>query len=110
MTIKSICRLLAAVGAVPLLVLSQNPASAQTVDFASIALPPNLAAGVAGNVGSPTFIDPGTGVQVNGLYSTDGGLTWSPGNLYRRNQTNDHGLGVCNDVEAGGIFPAADCQ
>lgn len=107
---KTTSQYLAAMGALSLLVFSQSPASAQTADFAAIAMPPNLAAGQPGNVGSSTFTDLATGIQVNGLYSTDGGFTWSPGNLYRRNQTNDHGLGVCNDVEAGGIFPGADCS
>jgi hypothetical protein len=98
--IKTIRQSLAAVGAVSLLAFGQGSALAQTADFA---------AGPAGNLGSPTFTDPGTGVEVNGLYSTDGGFTWSPANLYRRNQADDHGLGVCNDVEAGGTFPEFDC-
>jgi hypothetical protein len=100
---------LAVAGAVGLLALSQQPVLAQTADFGAVPMPPNLLADQPGNVGAPTFTDSATGVEVKGLYSTDGGSTWSPANLYRRTQVNDRGLGVCNDVEAGGVFPSADC-
>lgn len=98
---KLIFQSLATIGALSLLALGPGIASAQTADFAAV--------GPAGNVGSTTLTDPGTGVTAYGLFSTDGGTVWSPANLYIRDVENDHGLGVCNDVEAGGIFPAADC-
>jgi len=40
------------------------------------------------------------GVVVDGLYFDElGSGDWEPGSLFRRDETNDHGLGVCNPEE-----------
>ena len=57
----------------------------------------NFSTGTAGDLGSDTFTDPTTGLTVQGLYFN--GTAWAPANLYRRNQTNDHGFGNCNPEE-----------
>lgn len=73
-------------------VMAFTPGSAHAsiiVDFAA-SLP-------AGDYGSPTYVDPVTGVVATGFYYNN---TWQLANLYNRNQTNDHGLGICNPQEA----------
>ena len=60
--------------------------------------------GPTGNLNSAELLDLVTGLKAHGLY-LDG--SWKPANLYRRNQTNDLGLGVCNPVEA--ITYGGDC-
>lgn len=40
-----------------------------------------------------------SGLKVEGLYYNTATNTWDPANLYRRNETNDHGFGVCNPNE-----------
>ena len=57
-----------------------------------------------GNLGMTSLLTNG-GVIVDGYYF-DGG-SWQGANLYRRNDDDDHGLGVCSngeDCEAGGDF------
>jgi hypothetical protein len=66
------------------------PGSSQAVEI-------DFSAGTVGDLGTDTFVDPGTGLTVQGLY-LDGGV-WTPANLFRRNETNDHGFGVCNPGE-----------
>ena len=58
----------------------------------------NFSTGTAGDLGSDTFTDPVTGLTVQGLYFNAG--AWDPANLYRRNETNDHGFGICNPLES----------
>jgi len=48
-----------------------------------------------GDLGSSTF--EGTGVTASGLWKD--GAIWKPANLYVRNQTNDHGFGVCSPAD-----------
>lgn len=62
---------------------------AVTIDFSTI--------GPAGDTGSATFVHPGTGLTVDGFYKDDS--DWLAANLYIRDQTNDHGLGICNPLE-----------
>ena len=71
--------------------LAASPAKGATiVDFASVLVP--------GDQGSSTYVH-GSGLQATGLYfDTVSGL-WKPANLYARNQSDDHGLGVCNPLE-----------
>jgi hypothetical protein len=74
--------------------------SAQTVEFDFTTIGPE------GNLGVTSYLDPATGLIVSGYYFD--GTTWLPANLFLRNQPNDHGLGVCNPVEAaanGGNCP-----
>jgi hypothetical protein len=74
------------------------PSSSQAVeiDFSIIAAP--------GNLGSPTFTDPATGLTVSGFWFNPVTQAWEPANLYVRNVAGDHGVGVCNPAEmlAGG--------
>jgi len=69
--------------------LAPMTAVATTIDFSTLG---------AGDTGSSTYVDPGTGLTVTGLAKDD--ATWDPANLYVRNQTNDHGFGICNPTEA----------
>lgn len=50
-----------------------------------------------GNLGTSHYVDVGTGLAVDGLYNN--GSAWLAANLYVRDQTDDHGLGVCNPRE-----------
>jgi hypothetical protein len=56
----------------------------------------------AGDTGSPTYVD-ASGVVVDGLYFDDD--LWLPANLYVRNEADDHGLGICNGLEAPCLGP-----
>ena len=58
--------------------------------------------GAVGNLSTSTFVDATTGVGVNGYYSTNSGSSWSAANLFRRNETGEHGFGICNHVEQSG--------
>ena len=73
--------------AVGVTALAPRTSHAVLIDFATT--------GAAGDLGTSVFIDPGTGFRVDGYYMTTGGA-WAAANLYRRNQTNDRGFGVCN--------------
>lgn len=64
-------------------------AGATTIDF-SMVLPP-------GDTGSPTYLHVPTGLIVSGLWLDDD--EWEPANLYVRNQTNDHGFGICSPFD-----------
>lgn len=78
-------------GALALSVAASAPASATTiVDFASSVL------GGAGGQAGLTYTD-GSGVVAAGFYKP--GVAWLPANLYVRNESDDHGLGVCNPDE-----------
>jgi hypothetical protein len=68
-------------------------ADAVTIDFSTLGPAPD-----GGDLGSPTNVDPGTGLTVSGLWLD--GATWKPANLYVRNQTNDHGFGICSPADA----------
>ncbi len=59
----------------------------------------NFGDGTPGDLGSPSvvFDVDETLLEVHGFYF-DAGI-FKDANLYRRNQTNDHGLGVCNPRE-----------
>lgn len=72
------------------LLMQSTSAQAVEIDFSTI--------GPAGNLGVTSYTDPATGLTVSGYYFD--GTNWVPANLFLRNQTNDHGLGVCNPVEA----------
>jgi hypothetical protein len=86
-----------------------------TVNFATIAMGA-LPAGalddtaIAGYVGANSVTDPVSGVVATGYSSGTRGSGYSSNNLslYRRNQPNDHGIGVCTDAEGGstGCAPA----
>jgi hypothetical protein len=60
----------------------------------------NFADGPVGDLGTDV-IDFGVGdlpsLIVNGYYFN---AAWLPANLYRRNDPDDHGLGICNPLEA----------
>jgi hypothetical protein len=77
--------------AIPLAAVFLAPisAAATTIDFSTIGGP--------GDTGSPIFVDPGTGLTVSGLWKDD--ATWNPANLYVRNDTDDHGLGICSPAD-----------
>jgi hypothetical protein len=79
--------------------LIQSPsAQAVEIDFSAI--------GPEGNLNVTSYTDPATGLIVSGYYYD--GTAWVPANLFLRNIPNDHGLGVCNPVEAaenGGNCP-----
>jgi hypothetical protein len=70
-------------------------AMATTIDFSAIA--------PAGDLGSSGFVDAGTGLTVQGYYFDDTTEDWVTGgaNLYVRDQTNDHGIGVCSPADRG---------
>lgn len=66
----------------------------------------NFAVGPTGNLNTSTFTDSVTQVSVKGFYSTtssgalsNGSSAWSAANLYRRNASNEHGLGICDPKE-----------
>ncbi|MDB4285537.1 VCBS repeat-containing protein [bacterium] len=86
---KLFCRIFSLASAVLLLGLSASAGAQITADFAIN--------GPIGNLWSPTFVDPATGVTAEGWYHD--GQDWIPANLYRRNQPRDHGLGVCSPLE-----------
>jgi len=67
-------------------------AVATTIDFSTLGPTP-----LGGDTGSSTYVDPGTGLTVSGLWKDD--ATWDPANLYVRNQTNDHGFGICSPAD-----------
>jgi PEP-CTERM motif len=72
------------------LAVSPNAANASIiVDFAA-SLP-------AGDHGSSTFTDAVSGVVAAGFYFDNG---WKSANLFNRNETDDHGLGICNPGES----------
>jgi len=73
-----------------------------TADFAAIAMG-DLAAGVPGYVNAASVTDPVSGVTATGYASGVRGSGYTSNNLslYRRNQLNDHGIGVCTDAEGG---------
>ena len=76
------------------LVVGTADADAIVIDFSS---------GPTGNLGT-SHVEI-MGVSVDGFYWD--GDSWEQANLYRRNETNDHGLGVCStgeDCAAGGDF------
>lgn len=64
-------------------------ASQIIIDFSSAA--------PIGDLGSSTYTDLATGLTVTGYYLN--GSSWDAANLFVRNETNDHGFGVCNPVE-----------
>jgi hypothetical protein len=78
--------------AIPLaaVLLAPISAAATTIDFSTVGAP--------GDTGSSTFVDPGTGLTVTGFHKDD--ADWLAANLYIRDQTNDHGFGICNPTEA----------
>jgi hypothetical protein len=85
--------------AISILLMQAGPSQAVEIDFT---------VGTAGNLQSSTFVDAGTGLTVHGLYFD--GVDWASANLYRRNETNDHGFGICNPVEGPDpTNPALDC-
>lgn len=55
--------------------------------------------GPAGNLFASSVTDPLTGITARGLFLAGGTGTWRDANLYRRNDPDDHGLGVCNPRE-----------
>ncbi|MCI0442817.1 hypothetical protein L0152_06320 [bacterium] len=57
----------------------------------------DFSVGPTGDTGLPTYTDPGTGLIVYGLYFD--GADWALTHLFRRNETNDHGFGVCSENE-----------
>jgi PEP-CTERM motif len=67
-------------------------AIATTIDFSTLGPTP-----LGGDLGSATYVDPGTGLTVGGLWLDD--AIWMAANLYVRNQTNDHGFGVCSPAD-----------
>jgi hypothetical protein len=75
--------------------IAGTAAATTTIDFSTIA--------PAGDLGSSSFVDGGTGLTVQGFYFDDLSENWVTGgaNLYVRNQTNDHGLGVCSPADRG---------
>ncbi len=80
--------------------LAPRTSHAALIDFATD--------GPVGNLLSPSFTD--SGVTARGWWSSSGAAPpWSPANLYRRNQTNDHGFGVCNPSEAAAGPGGVDC-
>lgn len=73
-----------------LILVALGTAHANTVSFV----------GVVGSYGSSsTTIGL---IQINGYYYDSTTNTWKDANLFGRNQTNDHGIGVCNPVEVTG--------
>jgi hypothetical protein len=73
------------------------PASAALVTF-------DFSAGTTGELATSLTYAPG--LTVNGYYVPVGGGGWTAGPLYRRNQTNDHGLGVCSPSDrTRGVCP-----
>lgn len=62
---------------------------AAVIDFSQITGP--------GDTESSTLMDGDTGLLVDGFYNA--GLGWFPANLFVRDETNDHGLGICNPDE-----------
>ena len=90
----------AAVLAVGVTALAPRTSHALVVNFAT--------PGAPGNLSSTSFTD--SGVTARGWWSTSGNASsWLPANLYRRNQTNDHGFGVCNPSEAAAGPGGVDC-
>jgi len=59
--------------------------------------------GPVGYVASTTYTDPATGLVLTGYNSDTRHGVYAEANLYRRNQVNDHGLGVCSEGQ-----PACD--
>ena len=83
--------------ALPLAAMAADPVM---IDFSE--------GGVEGNLGTSTVVDAATGTGAMGLYLDPNDNLWKPANLYRRDQTGDEGLGVCNPLEAadnGGDCP-----
>ena len=82
-------------------------ATATTIDFSTLGPTP-----MGGDLLSSSYMDPGTGLIVQGYYFNDITEKWSTtgAGLYARNQTNDHGLGVCSpsDRESNGECPGPD--
>ncbi|HVP43972.1 MAG TPA: PEP-CTERM sorting domain-containing protein [Terriglobales bacterium] len=72
-----------------LMVAGLGMARADTVSFV----------GVVGSYGTSTTTI--GGIVIHAYYWDSTTNTWKDANLFGRNQTNDHGLGVCNPVEAG---------
>ena len=84
--------------AMAILLIQSTSSQAVEIDFSTI--------GPVGNLNATSYTDPATGLTVSGYYFD--GTNWVPANLFVRNQLNDHGLGVCNPVEAsenGGDCP-----
>jgi PEP-CTERM motif len=75
-------------------------AHAVVVDFAT--------GGSLGNVHSPLVVGPVTAV---GWFYDENASTWVMTDLYRRNRTNDHGLGVCSQSALAGadVGPGGRC-
>ena len=67
------------------------PSQAATFDFSL---------GALGDLNTNTYADP-SGVIAESFYWNSGTGTWDDADLYRRNQTNDHGFGVCSPSETG---------
>ncbi len=55
--------------------------------------------GVEGNLGTSTVTDAGSGIMAIGMYLNPASGMWELANLYRRDETGDEGLGVCNPLE-----------
>lgn len=73
---------------------------AETADFATN--------GPVGNLFTSTFTDPLTGVTAQGLFLSGTTGAWSDANLYRRNDPDDHGFGVCDPREMA-VTGTGDC-
>jgi len=71
-----------------------------TLDFATApSAPAGPAVGLQASV--LTYTVPGGFLTVTGWYRPSSSGPYVQTNLFRRNQTNDHGLGVCNAAEQG---------
>ncbi|MBY6187808.1 hypothetical protein KUV89_14390 [Marinobacter hydrocarbonoclasticus] len=55
--------------------------------------------GVEGNLGTSSVTDAGTGITAIGMYLNPASGQFELANLYRRDETGDEGLGVCNPLE-----------
>ncbi|MBY5992110.1 hypothetical protein [Ferrimonas balearica] len=88
MTYSKITRSLALAGTVALMT--------PTLAFAGFA---DFSEGVEGNLGTATVTDASTGIMAMGMYYNDTTGMWEMANLYRRDETGDEGLGVCNPLE-----------
>jgi hypothetical protein len=95
---------------IPLLVIAlflaiAGPAAATTITI-------NFATDVGAPGPTSSTIIHGSGLQVTGYYFDDITEDWTSSdvNLYIRNETNDHGLGVCSPADRGlGGAPAGQC-
>lgn len=90
-----------AISLAAVLLAPMSAAAAITIDFSSIGAP--------GDSGSSTYVD-GSGLTVQGFYYDLDNEAWSSAgaNLYVRDETNDHGLGVCSPadrVSTGNLCP-----